>query len=514
MSLKVGDRVKVVDTGKLFSRCEGFLHTCNVGKDVINKWSNGHEAKVNEEYNIIAIKPHEDNRYGLIAVIENEKGVFVINVNGLEKVVVSDTKKIGNFKIKCIKDYDEKYIKDKIYNFVDGFTTWDDGKESYYYCDYSDFVDGNRMLSDYFEEYIDEVQPDSLTSQVTEIKEFDEDIVFEFSDCFTSYDYIRAKQKKPLTRVESATTKTVQEVKETKEVTKNSKIKERKEENIMKNNLVAIFGETVGKITDGMVAITFSGQVAIKRNEDEYVRFNAETNTIENQMDFVMKEAEDFLFLLPVAEVQNGDVIKKNNTYYQVVGTGKQNGLSVVNIKSGTKKTLIRETNIMGFNFYFKVVNLFGDMGSVATSGMNPMLLPMLLSDNEEDEGMLIPMLLCGGLSSFSGQQSQGAGIFGGMNPMMMALAMGDKKSGKGSGMNMKSIMMMSALGGQQTQGAGMNPMMMALAMGDGKMDAKTLMMMSLFGQQQAPVAVTKIAPVVNNVPVATTAVVTVPPVE
>ena len=296
-----------------------------------------------------------------------------------------------------------------------------------------------------------------------------EDIVFEFSDCFTGCDYIRAKQKKPLARVESATTKTVQEVKETKEVTKNLKIKERKEENIMKNNLAAIFGETVGKITDGMVAITFSGQVAIKRNEDEYVRFNAETNTIENQMDFVMKEAEDFLFLLPVAEVQNGDVIKKNNTYYQVVGVGKQNGLSVVNIKSGTKKTLIRETNIMGFNFYFKVVNLFGDMGSVATSGMNPMLLPMLLSDNGEDESILLPMLLCGGLGS---------------------------------------------LGGQQPQGAGMNPMMMALLMGDGKMDAKTLMMMSLFGQQQAPVVPTQITPVINNTQAASTTVVTVPPVE
>lgn len=528
-----------------------------------------------------------------------------------EETEVESSKKEDNFKVKCNKSYCSSFwTEGKIYEFIDGYATWDNGDNSNYYLNYEDFVCCNGVSCRLdFEEYIEEVKEKGSGKEVAEEVEESRKVFdwasfkgsynqrvhceteeeaevfcrlmhehgltwrtggsylkythwdyrgdcgifyygdgdfndankpiresstsFIFSNWFTlagELKHIETKTTKISTTKTSAKPKpkaVPKVVKDSqkdsqKETSKQTTNKERVEENNMKNNLTAIFGETVGKIMDGMVAVTFGGEIAIKRNEDEYVRFNAATNTIENQMDFVMKEAADFLFLLPVNEVQAGDVIKKNNTYYQVVGTGKTGGLTVVGIKTGTRKTLIQETNIMGFSFYFKVVNLFSAMSGTGVSGINPMLLPMLLSDNEEDESMLLPMLMCGGMGALTGNAAGNTGIMGqGMNPMMMALMLGDKgKKGSGdSGIDMKSIMMMNMMG-QQGQGAPMNPMMMALMMGNGKMDMKTMMMMNMMNQQQVqPVQAQVVQQTVKSeqkedVVSSNPNVVTVPPVE
>jgi hypothetical protein len=96
----------------------------------------------------------------------------------------------------------------------------------------------------------------------------------------------------------------------------------------------------------------------------------------------------------------------------------------------------------LGFSFYFKVVNLFSAMSGTGISGINPMLLPMLLSDEEEDESMLLPMLMCGGMGALTGDVAGNTGIMGqGMNHMMMAMIQ----------FMMMAIMMITDMTGIQT---------------------------------------------------------------
>lgn len=663
MSLKVGDRVKVINSGHIYADYFSWLEGKDIDEDTIKKWVKGASPKNGSEYTIKKIAQHDSYNEELF-LIENDDSAFIMGtcdkslrlieelpesvedkkdnfkikalkdagtygqlkkgegyefINGRttwsngsvssyyssfddlkdtctwgnhchieltkEETEVESSKKEDNFKVKCNKSYCSNFwTEGKIYEFIDGYTTWDNGDSSYYYLNYENFVYCNGVSSRLdFEEYVeadlqktkkgsekavigskkvfnwDEFKGSSIKKvhcntegeakvfcklmhkqglkwrsgesyllktnyspymiygidyygdggyNNSEDRAVEDSDTFLFSNHFTEAGELKntvPKAKATSRSVKSKTTQAtpvkenplLQAIKESQKETKNqTNKKERTEENNMKNNLSAIFGETVGKITDGMVAITFNGEVAIKRNEDEYVRFNAATNTIENQMDFVMKEAGEFLFLLPVNEVQAGDVIKKNNTYYQVIGEGKTGGLTVVGIKTGTKKNLIKETNIMGFNFFFKVVNLFGAMSGSGDSGINPMLLTMLMSDDDEDESMLLPMLMCGGMGALGGSGTANQGIMGqGMNPMMMALMLGDKgKKGSGeSGIDMKTMMMMNMMG---QQGGTMNPIMMAMMIGNGKMDMKSIMMMNMFSQNSSQGAVIPAQPV------------------
>ena len=242
----------------------------------------------------------------------------------------------------------------------------------------------------------------------------------------------------------------------------------------MKMNFKKIFGE-MGKTENGELALTMSGKIAVKRNEDEFVRYNPESETIENQMNFVIKEAADMIFVMPSTEVEEDDIIKAKKTYYQVVEVLANGNIKAVNIKNGTKSTIIKETNIMGFSFYYKVISLFQTVAPVAkTATLSP------LDDDNCNEDEVV--------------NKQPA-----MNPLMMMMLMGDddavatgavKKADEADGMSMKDIMMMQMFSGGQQAAGGMNPMMMMLMMGDkggaGGSSMKDMMMMQMvMGQGQ-----------------------------
>jgi hypothetical protein len=247
-------------------------------------------------------------------------------------------------------------------------------------------------------------------------------------------------------------------------------------------NMNNLFGE-FGKIENGSVALTFSGQIAVRRNDNEYVRYNKETQTMENQMDMVLKEASDLIFILPINSVEVDDIIKHKETYYQILEIMNNGGLKAVNIKDGSKKTIIKETNIMGISFYYKVISLFsqGDMDNSTTSGIDPTLLMMLSSGDENNNDDLLPLLLMGNMGNQGGNT-------GGINPMMLMMMSKDKDKGKNSKMKDLLVMQMIAKQGQ-TQGnsQSIDPMMLMM-MSDGEMDIKTLMLMNMLNKNNQPI--------------------------
>lgn len=218
------------------------------------------------------------------------------------------------------------------------------------------------------------------------------------------------------------------------------KIINNKKGGVKMNKLNKMFGE-FGKVNEGEVALTITGGVAVKRKNGDYVRFNTETEQIENQMDIVLGEASDMLFAMPVQEVQAGDIIKVRSGYFQVLNVLDNNNLRVADIKNGVRKTIIKEVNLFGMGFWTKIVSLFNMNGTNgANGGFNPMML-MLMNDKEGgDSGFDMKDMFM--MSALSGQTGAG-----GMNPMMMMMMM---KDGKGSGTDMKDMLMMSALGGGQ----------------------------------------------------------------
>jgi len=242
-------------------------------------------------------------------------------------------------------------------------------------------------------------------------------------------------------------------------------------------NINGLFGE-FGKIEDNSVALTISGQIAVKRNENEYIRYDKENEVMENQLDMVMKDASDFIYIFPVNEVNVDDIIKYQQTYYQILDILGNGSLKAVNIKNGSKKTILKETNLLGLSFYYKVTCLFTDNETKnnTLNGIDPMMLMMMTNEDSDDKDSMLPlmMMMGGGLNTKKTNDNQANNQA--MNPMMMMLMMNksDKKDGKSS--SMKDLMMMQMMSGQNSQ---MNPMMLMM-MNDGKMDMKTMMMIQM----------------------------------
>jgi hypothetical protein len=183
-----------------------------------------------------------------------------------------------------------------------------------------------------------------------------------------------------------------------------------------------------GTIKDGSVAITFDGKLAIKTT-DGYVIYDAAKGTLINQMEMVVKDA-NFLYILPVDKVVEGDIIKQNSNFYYVIGINDHGGINAVKFADGTIDVLVKGTNLFGMNFFYKVVNPLSQFGLKADGGFNPMMFMIMDKD---------------------------------------------------SGSDMKDILLMQMLTGGSTEQA-INPMML-FAMGDDKLDAKTMLLFSMLNK-------------------------------
>ena len=182
--------------------------------------------------------------------------------------------------------------------------------------------------------------------------------------------------------------------------------KKEKGEDSMNNLAKKMFGE-IGQLKSGIAALTFNGQIAFKRENGDYVRYNTETKAIENQMDLVIKGTEKMMFIMPYNVVAVGDILKYRDKFAQVVAIKENGSLIAIDFETGTEIVILKETNIFGIQFYMKVVSLLNMQDPNMPGGFNPMML-MLLNKEDKDDDMMKAILMS---QMFTGQ---------GMNPLMM----------------------------------------------------------------------------------------------
>ena len=83
---KVGDKVKVIDDGKVYSMYINWLITNNVSLESAIKWQCGKFPNNEEKYIIKEIHPHTEFKKDVLALIEDEYNAYIINIEGLEVV--------------------------------------------------------------------------------------------------------------------------------------------------------------------------------------------------------------------------------------------------------------------------------------------------------------------------------------------------------------------------------------------------------------------------------------------
>lgn len=192
------------------------------------------------------------------------------------------------------------------------------------------------------------------------------------------------------------------------EVKPNKEIKKEKGEDSMNNLAKKMFGE-IGQLKSGVAALTFNGQIAFKRENGDYVRYNTETKAIENQMDLVIKGTEKMMYVMPYNIVAVGDILKYRDKFAQVVAIKENGSLIAIDFETGTEIVILKETNIFGIQFYMKVVSLLNMQDPNIPGGFNPMMLMLLNKEDKEnkDDDMMKAILMS---QMFTGQ---------GMNPLM-----------------------------------------------------------------------------------------------
>jgi hypothetical protein len=132
---------------------------------------------------------------------------------------------------------------------------------------------------------------------------------------------------------------------------------------------------------------------------------------------------------LPVQEINEGDIIFRNQKYYHIKSINENKEITAINIGDGTLDVLIPETNIFGMNYFVKIINLMSFSGN---STSNPMMMYVLSKMDDESESLDVPTILA--LTSMNGNMSD---MF--KNPMMLALLSKDKGSS-----NLPLLMMMT----------------------------------------------------------------------
>lgn len=233
----------------------------------------------------------------------------------------------------------------------------------------------------------------------------------------------------------------------------NNSTGDRKENKFMKQmeNLFKDFYPS--EVPSGEVAMTMYGQLAVKRKDGSYVRYNATTGQIENQMNLVVssEKLDKMYILMPtvVQQLQVGDIIKEKETYYQIIELAAQaNKIKTVNLSTSAESSIKIESNIItGQKMYRKVFSFFGmaqqNQGAnpMMQQGMfNPMMLMMLDSAGDSADDSMKMMAMMSMMPQMMGGQ---AGANPMMNPMMMYFMLGDSN---GDGNDWIKMMAMSSM--------------------------------------------------------------------
>lgn len=168
------------------------------------------------------------------------------------------------------------------------------------------------------------------------------------------------------------------------------KLNNEQEKGKEKENMNNLFGNLrVGKAGSNY-SITYFGTVAYKGK----TWYN---NTVYDCQGMTIDL--DLLYLVPISEINPGDIIEKDGTAYHVnsVADGK---LEVVNLVTSKEETLL-PGGPFGMTLYSKVYNPMGGMGAKDNNLGNMLLMQSLLGNKGGDNSMLVAMMMMQGGFTF-----------------------------------------------------------------------------------------------------------------
>ena len=164
---------------------------------------------------------------------------------------------------------------------------------------------------------------------------------------------------------------------------------------------------------------------AFKSNDGWYAYDGSDYRDV---TDFLFGE-ENYCYMFPAtdANIELGDYIYHNNGWCRIIDLDDSNRLIVEKIFSHEVVTVLPTKNIFGYEFYTKLMPLFGNMFTVSKEQPFGNMLPLMLMDqNADGKNLLMAMMATQGNMDMS-------------NPFMM-MALMDEKSGKS---NIFEIMML-----------------------------------------------------------------------
>lgn len=155
---------------------------------------------------------------------------------------------------------------------------------------------------------------------------------------------------------------------------------------------------------------------AFKSNDGWYAYDGSDYRDV---TDFLFGE-ENYCYMFPAtdANIELGDYIYHNNGWCRIIDLDDSNRLIVEKIFSHEVVTVLPTKNIFGYEFYTKLMPLFGNMFTVSKEQPFGNMLPLMLMDQKADgKSMLMMMMAMQGNMDMS-------------NPFMM-MALMDEKSDK-----------------------------------------------------------------------------------
>ena len=174
----------------------------------------------------------------------------------------------------------------------------------------------------------------------------------------------------------------------------------------MKNVMSGMFGS----VKSGLCRLTVDGNIAVKVGT-EYKTYNPVQKTFVNCDSFVFDIGDEMFFVVPTNAIVAGDIILVNKEPRYVLDV-KDDIITAINYKSGTIENIMPERHMfMGSTyFYGKIVSLFGNMGGIGGDGANNVLKYMMMSQM---------------------MKGMNGGETSGMNPMMLMMLMNGGGFGK-----------------------------------------------------------------------------------
>lgn len=160
--------------------------------------------------------------------------------------------------------------------------------------------------------------------------------------------------------------------------------------------------------------------MAIQNVAGEWVSYNPDSKEIINVDVFNIADGGKYMYKMPVAiaDVKIGDIVIHNRVPMFVTAINENGTFEVTDVRAGETKSIIPTRSPFGFNFITKIVSLFS--GLTIPDKNNPFgnmwMFAMLSDDKSFDVKDMLMISMMTGNNDFAGN----------MNPMMLMLMMGD----------------------------------------------------------------------------------------